>query len=86
MIATPEAALQFLRNATSEGQSTEVIDANVLRATRLMRVFIQQAEVLPKVTTKGVRKSIAVRFVRPGEVPPAIAQSGSTLNKEEQVA
>jgi hypothetical protein len=39
MIATNDAALMFLRRATSEGQPTEVVDANVLRVTRLMRLF-----------------------------------------------
>jgi hypothetical protein len=39
MIATNEAALLFLRRATVEGQTLEGRDANVLQATRLMRVF-----------------------------------------------
>src|ERR1035438_3251844 len=40
MIATNEAALMFVRRATLENQNTEGADANVLRATRLMRLFI----------------------------------------------
>jgi hypothetical protein len=34
------------------GQSTEVIDANVSRATRLMRVFNEQVETVAKL--KGI--------------------------------
>jgi hypothetical protein len=39
MISTNEAALTFVRRATLENQSAEAIDANVLRASSLMRVF-----------------------------------------------
>ena len=53
MIATNDAALMFLHRATSEGQTTEVVDVNVLRSTRLMRLFNQQVETMQKLKGKS---------------------------------
>jgi hypothetical protein len=39
MIAAHEAALMFLSRATAVDQHPDNIDANVLRTTRLMRLF-----------------------------------------------
>jgi len=44
MIATHETALTFLRRATVDGQSFEGADANVLRATRLMRLCNERSK------------------------------------------
>jgi hypothetical protein len=41
------------RRATLEDQSGEASDANVLRSTRLMRVFIQQLEAIQKLKGKA---------------------------------
>ena len=42
MIAANDAALLFLRQATADDQTVQGSDTNVLRATRLMRLFIEQ--------------------------------------------
>ena len=63
MIATNEAALMFVSRATSEDQTTEGVDANVLRATRLMRVFMQQAEAMHKLRAKPSQQTLTVEQV-----------------------
>jgi hypothetical protein len=63
MIATHEAALKFLRCATLEGQTMEGSDANVLRATRLMRVFNEQIEAMQKLKGKTGQQKVTVEHV-----------------------
>ena len=55
MIAANDAALLFLQRATADGQTVEGAAANVLRATRLMRLFIEQLAAMAKL--KGKRAS-----------------------------
>src|ERR1035438_4829396 len=45
MFSVHEAALVFLQRATMEGQTFEGTDANVLRATRLMRLRSEERRV-----------------------------------------
>jgi hypothetical protein len=63
LIATSEAALMFLRRATAEGQTLEGSDANVLRATRLMRVFNEQLEAMQKLKGKAGQQKVTVEHV-----------------------
>jgi hypothetical protein len=52
MVGAHEAALMFLKSATTEGQTSESRDTNVLRATRLMRLFNEQLEAMAKLKGK----------------------------------
>jgi hypothetical protein len=63
MIAANDAALMFLSRATIEDQHPEAIDTNVLRATRLMRVFREQLEAMQKLKGKSGQQSVRVEHV-----------------------
>lgn len=63
IIATNDAALMFLQRATLENQTFEGTDANVLRATRLMRVFTEQLEALQKLRGKAGQQKVTVEHV-----------------------
>jgi hypothetical protein len=82
MLATNDAALMFLHRATSEGQPTEVVDANVLRATRLMRLFHQQTEAMQKLKGKAGQQNLIVEQVNVHQGGQAIVGSVSTTNVE----
>jgi hypothetical protein len=53
MVGVHAAATCFLARATLEGQTFEGADANVLRATRLMRLFTDQLEAMAKLNASG---------------------------------
>jgi len=53
----------FLRRATLENQSTEVIDANVDRSTRLMQMFSEQLEAMQKLRGKATQQKVTVEHV-----------------------
>ena len=55
--------MTFLRRATLEGQTTETIDANVLRATRLMRLFNEQVETMARLKGKSGQQRVVVEHV-----------------------
>ena len=63
MIAANDAALMFLSRATNKDQHPEAIDTNVLRATRLMRVFREQLEAMQKLKGKSGQQSVRVEHV-----------------------
>ena len=63
MIAANDAALTFLKRAALENQNTEAIDPNVLRATRLMRVFNEQLEAMQKLKGKAGQQKVTVEHV-----------------------
>ena len=63
MIAANDAALMFLSRATIESQHSGAIDANVHRATRLMRLFGEQLEAMQKLKGKSGRQSVTVEHV-----------------------
>jgi len=62
-IATHEAALTFLRRSTIDGQTVEGADANVLRATRLMRLHLDQIEAMQKLKGKTGQQKVTVEHV-----------------------
>lgn len=72
MIAVNDAAPMFLQRATLENQSFEGTDANVLRATRLMRVFSEQLEALQKLRGKAGHQKVTVEHVHVHEGGQAI--------------
>src|ERR1041384_1025427 len=63
MFGVHEAALLFLKRATIEGQTVEGSDANVLRATRLMRLFKEQLEAMAKLKGKAGQQKVTVEHV-----------------------
>jgi hypothetical protein len=82
MIATNEAALLFISRSTLENQSTEVTDANVLRATRLMRLFIQQIETIQKLKGKSGQQRVTVEHVHVHQGGQAIVGSVRASTEE----
>jgi hypothetical protein len=62
MMACHEAGLMFLSRATA-GQYQDAIDGDVLRATRLMRVFAEQLEALQKLRGKTGQQKVTVEHV-----------------------
>jgi hypothetical protein len=72
MIAANDAALLFLRRSTLDEQPSEAIDANVHRATRLMRVFTEQLEALQKLKGKTSQQKVTVEHVHIHEGGQAI--------------
>jgi hypothetical protein len=63
MFGIHEAALFFLKRATLDGQTFEGNDANVVRATRLMRLFSEQAELMAKLKGKTAQQKVIVEHV-----------------------
>jgi hypothetical protein len=63
MIATNDAALMFLRRATTEGQSLAGAEASVLGATRLLRLHLDQIEAMQKLKGKAGQQKVTVEHV-----------------------
>lgn len=53
MIACHDAPMNFLCRATVQDQSVEFVDLNVLRATRLRRLFGEQLEAMQRLKGKA---------------------------------
>jgi hypothetical protein len=83
MIATHEAGLMFLRRATA-GQYVQQVDASVLQATRLMRVFNEQLEAMQRFKGKAGQQKVTVEHVHVHEggqaVVGAVSVSKGQLN------
>lgn len=62
MVAIHNAAMGFLRKATLPEQSFEGMEANVNRATKLLRTYVAQVEALSRFRTKG-QQTIKVEHV-----------------------
>jgi hypothetical protein len=77
MIATNDAALTFVKRATLDDQTVEGADANVLRATRLLRVFVLQAEAMQKLRAKPSQQTVTVEQVNVHQGGQAIVGSVS---------
>src|SRR6266478_5560192 len=60
MIAANDAALLFLRRATADGQTVEGSAAHVLRASGLMRLFIEQLAAMAKLKGKPGQQKVVV--------------------------
>jgi hypothetical protein len=78
MIAAHDAALKFLYRATLDDQPTEVIDASVLRSTRLMRLFGEQLEAMQKLKGKSGQQRVRVEHVHVYEGGQAIVGAVAT--------
>jgi len=53
----------FLRRAVIDGQTFEGTNANVVRATLLMRLFIDQADAMARLKGKAGQQHVAVEHV-----------------------
>ena len=82
MIAAHEAALLFLKRATLQDQTMEGSDANVLRATRLMRVFNEQIEVMQKSKGKAGQQKVTGEHVHVHEGGQAIVGAVSAAKAD----
>jgi hypothetical protein len=78
MIAVNEAALNFLTRANLEGQPSDGVDRNVVRAARLMRVFSEQAELMQKLKGKSGQQKVVVEHVHVHEGGQAIVGAVNT--------
>ena len=63
MIAVNDAIFMFLKRATVQNQPAEFVDANVVRATRLMRVFNEQLEAMRRLKGKAGQQRVVVEHV-----------------------
>lgn len=82
MIATNEAAAMFLSRATRNDQSAEVMDANILRATRLMRLFVEQLDAMAKLKGNAGQQKVTVEHVHVHKGGQAIVGVVSTKKGE----
>lgn len=71
MIGAHRLAMLFLRRAAVDSHPV-AIDANVLRATRLMRVFSEQLEAMAKLKGKSGQQRVVVEHVTVNEGGRAI--------------
>ena len=72
MLGVHEAATVFLRHATAEGQTEDGADRNVLRATRLMRLFTEQLDAMAKLKGRTSQQKVTVEHVHVHEGGQAI--------------
>jgi len=63
MIGTQRAAMGFLTQAMLADQTFQGRDANVLRATRLMRLFNEQVDTMARLKGKGGQQRVVVEHV-----------------------
>lgn len=63
MVGVQRAAMTFLANATKPEDTAEGRDRNVLRATRLMRLFTEQVEAMAKLKGKSSQQRVVVEHV-----------------------
>ena len=72
MIAANDAALMFLGRATLDNQTFDGVEANVRRATQLMRIFNEQLEAMQKLKGKASQQKVTVEHVHVHEGGQAI--------------
>jgi transposase len=63
MIGAQRLAMTFLERSMLDGQTVQGVDANILRATRLMRLFNEQVETMAKLKGKGGQQRVVVEHV-----------------------
>ena len=73
MVAANDAALMFLRRATLDNQTFDGIEANVHRASRLMRIFNEQLEAMQKLKGKASQQKVTVEHVHVHEGSDIVA-------------
>ena len=75
----------FLNRATIK-EHPEAIDSNVIRATRLMRLFLEQVEALQKLQGKTGQQKVVVEHVHVNEGGQAIVGAVSATNGEGEIS
>jgi hypothetical protein len=80
MTATGEAALMFLYRATLPDQPSDIVDRIVTRATRLMRLHLEQIEAMQKLKGKTGQQKVVVEHVTVNQGGQAIVGAVSTTN------
>ena len=63
MVGSYRLAMKFMQSAILPGQTPQSADANVLRATRLMRLFNEQVETMAKLKGKNGQQRVVVEHV-----------------------
>ena len=82
MTATGETAMMFLNRATGPDQTQDAVDLNVTRATRLMRLHLEQIEAMQKLKGKTGQQKVTVEHVHVHDGGQAIVGAVSTTKKE----
>ena len=85
MIGVHEAAVKFLIDATMPNQTFEGKNANVLRATRLMRVFNEQLEALAKLKGKTRHQKVTVEHVHVNAGGQAIVGNVNQMPSHQEI-
>jgi hypothetical protein len=83
MTGTHFLAVKFLRDAAFKEQTAEGCDANVLRATRLMRVFNEQLEAMAKLKGKTGQQKVTVEHVHVNAGGQAIVGTVTSGKKDQ---
>lgn len=83
MIGVHHAAMTFLYRATLSEQTFEGTDSNVLRATRLMRLYIDQTEAMARLKGKIGQQKVTVEHVHVHEGGRAIVGAVITEKPKE---
>jgi hypothetical protein len=86
MFGVHNAAIMFLKGAVTEGQTFQGTDANVLRATRLMRLFIEQLEAMAKLKGKAGQQKVTVEYVHVHSGGQAIVGSVETTSRKRRLS
>lgn len=81
MISAHDAALRFMHRATRENQDPEIIDLNVVRATKLMRLFAEQLDAMQKLKGTAGQQKVTVEHVHVHEGGQAIVGAVSASTK-----
>jgi trans-aconitate methyltransferase len=81
MIGVHNSAVRFLMRASAENQTFEGVDANVMRSTRLMRVFDDQLEAFAKLKGKTFEQKVVVKHVHVHEGAQAIVGSVTRIGE-----
>ena len=82
MIGVHRTAMRFITRATAPGQTDEGADLNVLRATRLMRLFTEQTEALLRLRGKSGQQKVTVEHVTVNQGGRAIVGAVSAAEPE----
>jgi hypothetical protein len=75
-------ALMFLNRATLPEQTVDGVDRNVVRATRLMRLHLEQIEAMQKLKGKAGQQKVTVEHVHVHEGGQAIVGAVTTTTRE----
>jgi hypothetical protein len=86
MIGVHRTAMSFIARATVPGQTVEGADLNVLRATRLMRLFAEQIEALSRLKGKSGQQRVVVEHVTVNKGGNAIVGAVSAAKSESRGA